>query len=99
MPLFDDYCTIRRLLVDERLIRREGATYRRELKAGDQAVQQDVPVVGGKGSGSMKKESKRAEIKRIYKQNAPDMGVYQIRNRVNGRIYIDSSMNLEGTRN
>jgi hypothetical protein len=27
------------------------------------------------------------------------MGIYQIKNRVNGKIYIDSSKNLEGTRN
>ena len=26
------------------------------------------------------------------------MGVYQIKNRVNGKIFIDSSKNLEGTR-
>ena len=47
----------------------------------------------------MKKESKRAEIKRTYKQKIPDMGIYQIKNKVNGKIYIDSSKNLEGTRN
>ena len=47
----------------------------------------------------MKKESKRAEIKRTYKQNIPDMGIYQIKNKVNGKIYIDSSKNLDGTRN
>ncbi len=27
------------------------------------------------------------------------MGIYQIKNKVNGKIYIDSSKNLEGTRN
>jgi DNA-binding transcriptional regulator YhcF (GntR family) len=99
MPLFDDYCTIRRLLVDERLIRREGATYWREKGTCDQAVQQPLPTLSVKGPGNMPKESRRANIKRLYKQNSPDMGVYQIKNRVNGKIYIDSSMNLEGTRN
>ena len=95
MPLFDDYCTIRRLLVDEGLIHRDGATYWRETKAADQTVQ----VALTKGSESMQKESKRAEIKRIYKQNSPDMGVYRIKNNANGKIYIDSSKNLDGTRN
>ena len=99
MPLFDDYCTIRRLLVDEGLIRREGAMYWREKKDGEQTVPQALPPQTVKGSGNMPKESKRADIKRLYKQNAPDMGIYQIKNRVNGRIYIDSSKNLEGTRN
>jgi hypothetical protein len=35
----------------------------------------------------------------MYKQNRPEMGVYQIRNTVNGRIYVGSSTNLEGIRN
>lgn len=30
-PVFDDYCTIRRLMVDEGLVRREGACYWREV--------------------------------------------------------------------
>jgi group I intron endonuclease len=38
----------------------------------------------------------RKEIKRKYKQTSPPMGVYQIRNQVNGKIYIGSSKNLTG---
>lgn len=99
-PLFDDYCTVRRLLVDEGLINREGATYWREPKPGSQAEAQ--PQVLPKGAKMIRKSGaadKRAEIKRSYKQNAPDMGVYQILNKANGRIYIGSSKNLDGTRN
>ncbi|MDD2734908.1 MAG: metalloregulator ArsR/SmtB family transcription factor [Desulfuromonadaceae bacterium] len=99
MPLFDDYCTIRRRLVDEGLIRREGAEYWREKYDGVQTVQPALPSQTEKGSESMPKESKRADLKRLYKQNTPDMGIYQIKNRVNGRIYINSSTNLDGTRN
>jgi hypothetical protein len=95
LPLFDDYCTIRRLLVDEGLIRREGATYWREQPAGRSAP----PVKKEKGSGSMQSKTQRAEIKRAYKQSAPEMGVYQIRNQANGKIYVASSRNLEGERN
>jgi len=29
-PFFDDYCTVRRLLVDEGMIRRDGSSYWRE---------------------------------------------------------------------
>jgi hypothetical protein len=100
IPLFDDYCTIRRLLVDEGLIRREGAEYWRERKDNELTVQPALPPQKAKGSGDMsKQESTRADLKRLYKQNTPDMGIYQIKNRVNGRIYIDSSTNLDGTRN
>lgn len=99
VPLFDDYCTIRRLLVEEKLIRREGSTYWREKNVGEPAGGQALQVRRGKGSKAMGKETDRAAIKRVYKQNAPEMGIYQIRNRSNGRIYVGSSQNLEGTRN
>jgi DNA-binding transcriptional regulator YhcF (GntR family) len=97
-PLFQDYCTIRRLLVDEGLVNREGSTYWRDLKPGAGVDQQFLPT----GARMMKKETKdtkRAELKRVYKQNSPDIGVYQIQNQANGRIYVGSSKNLEGTRN
>lgn len=99
VPLFADYCTIRRLLVDEGMIRRDGTAYWRERKPGDQEEPLNLPSQQGKGSESMAKESKRAEIKRVYKQNRPDMGIYQLRNKVNGKIFVESSQNLEGTRN
>ena len=94
-PLFDDYCTIRRLLVEEGLILRENGAYWREGSAIGQVVNQALP----KGSRVMKQESERAQMKRIYQQSSPDMGIYQIRNSVNGRIYVGSCKNLEGTRN
>ena len=47
----------------------------------------------------MKQQSPRAEMKRIYQQSSPDMGVYQIKNQVNGKIYVGSCQNLAGTRN
>lgn len=92
-PFFDDYCTIRRLLVDEGMIQRDGSTYWRENTGSDQHVKPVLPL----GSPPVKKTSERSEIKRQYKQSRPDMGVYQIRNRMNGRLFIDSSKNLEGS--
>ena len=94
-PLFDDYCTIRRLLVDEGLIRRNEAMYWRERTM---EATPDGPPKTGKGQGSMPK-SERTEIKRAYKQNAPAMGVYQIRSKANGKLYVAASRNLEGERN
>jgi len=93
-PIFDDYCTIRRLLVDEGLLLRDDSAYWREAsKSG-----QDVEPVILQLPRTNKKANGRAEMKRLYKQNTPDMGVYQIRNKVNNRIFIDCSRNLEGTR-
>lgn len=43
---------------------------------------------------------KRREIKMAYKQQEPSpMGVYQVKNKINGRIFIGSSRNLSGTAN
>ncbi len=47
----------------------------------------------------MTKSDQRREIKRTVKQNAPPMGVYQIRCRANGRVYVAGSRNLDGERN
>jgi hypothetical protein len=39
------------------------------------------------------------ELKRQYKQTIQPMGVYQIKNLVNGKIFIDTSKNLHGQLN
>lgn len=41
----------------------------------------------------------RKALKLAYKQFTPSMGVYQIKNNVNGKILIGSSMNLAGSNN
>jgi len=38
----------------------------------------------------------RSELKREYKNNPPPMGIFQITNKQNGKIFIDSSRNLPG---
>ena len=42
---------------------------------------------------------RRKELKLAYKLNPPPMGVYQIKNNFNGKIFIGSSMNLPGKNN
>lgn len=99
MPVFDDYCTIRRLLVDEGLIRRDGASYWREGQPGHETNTLPSPSTESDNPQKVHKGSVRSMVKRMYKQNRPDMGVYQIRNKVNGRVYVGSTTNLEGIRN
>jgi hypothetical protein len=41
----------------------------------------------------------KKEIKKTYKQKLPDMGLYQIRNLVGGKIYIGRAMDLNGKLN
>jgi len=99
MPLFDDYCTIRRLLVDEGLILRDGAAYWREQAAGASASPPSIPARSGKESGGLQVKTRRTEIKQAFKQSSPEMGIFQIRNKANGKIYVAASRNLEGERN
>lgn len=39
---------------------------------------------------------RRAELKQEYKNKPKNMGIYQIKNQVNGKIFIGSSPNLDG---
>lgn len=39
------------------------------------------------------------ELKKEYKQNHPPMGVYQIRNLVNDKVFIEAALNLPGILN
>jgi group I intron endonuclease len=41
----------------------------------------------------------REEIKREYKERKKPTGVFQIKNTANGKIYLGSSLNLEGPLN
>jgi len=91
-PLFDDYCMIRRLLVDEQLLRREGTTYWRECVKG-QGAQPRVTAVP-----SALLMAKTAPSEKMAAVAQPHAGVYQLHNAVNGKLYIDSSVNVDGTR-
>lgn len=44
-------------------------------------------------------QTRRKELKAMYKNNPPPMGVYQLKDTVNGRILVGGSMNLPGRRN
>lgn len=43
--------------------------------------------------------SRRAELKQAYKENPPEMGVYAVRNRANGKVLVGTSLNLPGMLN
>lgn len=90
-PLYDDYCTIRRLLVDEGLICREADQYWRDI----QHFQITETGVIMESSKPQRSQDKRARLKREYKESRPAMGIFQIRNKANGKVYIGSSENLE----
>ena len=41
----------------------------------------------------------KKELKKQYKQTLPPMGIYRIKNVVNGKIFVGSSLNLHGKSN
>jgi hypothetical protein len=43
--------------------------------------------------------SRRAELKQAYKEKPPEMGVYAVRNRANGKVLVGTSVNLPGMLN
>ncbi len=91
--IYDDYCTIRRLLVDEGYMSRDQGLYRL-LREPD-----SVPDKEWKNYKSEKMTSRKEELKKAYKEREPEMGIYQIRNIKNGKVFIGSSQNLPGMYN
>ncbi|HLP15038.1 MAG TPA: metalloregulator ArsR/SmtB family transcription factor [Bacteroidota bacterium] len=94
---YDDYCTIRRELVDEGYFTREHQRYIRTQPEGTLAHaaswHRSTPAQSDPGNSNM--ESYK-DIKTRYKQTPPTSGVYQIRNTQTGRILLGSSLNLHG---
>ncbi|MBJ6723334.1 metalloregulator ArsR/SmtB family transcription factor [Geomesophilobacter sediminis] len=97
-PLFDDYCTVRRLLVDEGLIRRDDSHYWREAPATETRVLPLPKAPKSRASHSETPRQRRAELKREYQESRPAMGIYQIRNTNNGRLFIDGSIDLKSAK-
>jgi hypothetical protein len=48
---------------------------------------------------SENKTKTRKELQREYKERAKPAGVYQVKNTANGRLFLGSSLNLEGLLN
>jgi biotin operon repressor len=81
--LFDDHCTIRRMLIDEGAMERQGTDYRRtppkEL--------------------AMPTDATRGEIRRAYKELPTEAGIFAVRNLQTGKVLLGSSLNLRGPLN
>lgn len=91
----DDYVEIRRYLVDYGLLEREpdGSQY----WLGSHTDQQSAKVgkQERKEKGEQEKMNRRKELQEQAKEVKTEAGVYQIRNERNGKVYIDSTLNLK----
>ncbi len=85
---FSDYCTIRRILVDEGYMTRAAGVYKRVAK-------EPVPVQ----AKETKMMSTRKELKRLYRESERQAGIFQVKNARNGKVFLGSSLNLHGPLN
>ena len=93
--VYDDYVTIRRGFIDEGLMVRNGGVY--SLAHGEaKQPAADSPLRKEQRSTTVKT---RQDIKREYKERKKPAGVFQVKNIANGKVFLGSSLNLEGPLN
>jgi DNA-binding HxlR family transcriptional regulator len=87
--IHDDYVTVRRLLIDEKLMSRKNGIYN---------INSDYAVTEGqtdiKNKINVKSKMNKSEIKKEYKLKGSPMGVYTIYNPVTGNLFIGSARNV-----
>jgi DNA-binding HxlR family transcriptional regulator len=98
---FDDYCTIRRELINEGLLTRKGQIYQLSSQMPSTVLQRtDLEIIRRKSKGENKMSTDRKDmLKKQYKQNPPPAGIFKITNNVNGKVFIGKGMNVKGRLN
>ena len=91
-PLHEDYCLVRRLLVEEGHLSRERGLYRR---AGVTAAEPSRE----EGSGEERMDTSRRTLRQAYKLEERPAGIFRITNTLTGKVLLGSSMNLDGPLN
>ncbi|MGK3994536.1 metalloregulator ArsR/SmtB family transcription factor [Sorangium sp. So ce1024] len=97
--LYADHCTIRRMLLDEGYMARDGQRY--WLIASETMIPEAetrTPGTGARKAGVSKMET-RKELKRQYLETPKQAGIFQVKNTVNGKVLLGSSTNLHGPLN
>lgn len=104
--LYPDHCTIRRMLVDEGYMARDGQHYELiaaeartpEAKDTTPETESRTPGSGAEHAGASTMET-RKEMKRKYLETPKQAGIFQVKNTVNGKVLLGSSTNLHGPLN
>lgn len=106
--IHEDYCSIRRYFIDEKMMQRERGNYRVCPEYRNNSDTDTPEFLSEKKDAGLRQQkpekkmdtSKRKEIIRDYKEkDRPTMGVYQLKNLKNGKIFVGSGKNLEAKRN
>ncbi len=98
--IFDDHCTIRRYLIDEKMMfRKKGKYSLNENYKFDSLLPEKPLQVSLLNKKRLKKENlnmnDRTKIKNQYKLTPRPMGVYQLKDLKNNKIYLGVSKNLD----
>lgn len=94
-PLYDDYCWIRRELIERKVMARQNQQYWL-ISETDESSR--IP----EQKNTRQKEhvmDKRKALIQEYKQNPPPAGVYRITNTANGKIFVGRGMNVQAKLN
>ena len=89
--IFSDYCTLRRMLIDEGFMERKEGNY--QIKTQEE-IDESIKLEKIKNQ-KIASERKR-ELKLQYKEKKIMMGVYKIENRKNGKIFVGATQNILG---
>lgn len=91
-PHFDDYCLLRRLLVDEGYLERTRGIYRRT----DRPAQAHLSaLLSEEGDRGMSADEQRRRLKEEYKTRKRVAGVFRVANTGNGRVFLGSCLDAE----
>ncbi|RJP74313.1 MAG: DUF2087 domain-containing protein [Ignavibacteriales bacterium] len=100
--VFDDYCTIRRLLIDNKLMFRSNGKYKLNHDYEITNTGNEIVFINNKSAkrktGNDKMENRKEIIKK-YKMTHTPMGVYKISAANSNKFYVGSSLNLPGIYN
>lgn len=90
---YSDYCTIRRMFIDEGYMKRENNIYT-VTKTGkiDEVAEPKVREISSHQPDGKRKK----ELKREYVEKPPEAGAFILKNKVNNKKYIGTSVNLPG---
>lgn len=88
--VYSDHVTIRRLLIDYGFLTRrvDGSEYRRKPSASD--------TMQKEGENMIIQPERKKELIREYKETPRPMGVFQIKNNANGKIFLLKALDIPG---
>lgn len=92
MQFADDYCTLRRMLIDENIMQREKGKYALSSNYSGTCKL----LIENKSINKVKKMDTNKELKRQYKETKPEMGIYAVKCKVNNKIFLNKSTNISG---